>query len=83
MVTAAPYLEDNGIRVPSLEEALDPGRVHGPLDTLKAKGSSTTPLDVGMAWTRRVVSLCLLAPPAKLRRRPDRPLDITRAADAC
>jgi len=51
MVTRRSYLEDNGIRVPSLEEPWTRDEFMAALDTLKATGQFDYPLDVGMAWT--------------------------------
>lgn len=51
LVTRRSYLEDNGIRVPSLEEPWTKDEFMAALDTLKATGQFEYPFDLGMAWT--------------------------------
>ena len=51
MVTRRSYLEDNGIRVPSLEEPWTQDEFMAALQTLKDTGQFDYPLDIGMAWT--------------------------------
>lgn len=51
MITRRSYLEDNGIRVPTLDEPWTQDEFMSALETLKATGEFDYPLDVGMAWT--------------------------------
>ena len=51
MVTRRSYLEDNGIRVPTIEEPWTQDEFMSALDTLKATGQFDYPFDLGMAWT--------------------------------
>ena len=51
MTTRRSYLEDNGIRIPTLEEPWTQDEFMAALDTLKATGQFENPLDIGMTWT--------------------------------
>lgn len=51
MITRRSYLEENGIRIPTIEEPWTQDEFMSALDTLKATGEFDYPLDVGMAWT--------------------------------
>ncbi|SDF00137.1 ABC transporter substrate-binding protein [Limimaricola pyoseonensis] len=51
MVTRRSYLEDNGIRIPTLEEPWTREEFDAALVTLEETGEFQYPLDVGMAWT--------------------------------
>ncbi len=51
MVTRRSTLEDNGIRIPSLEQPWTADEFNAALETLKATGKYDYPLDLGMAWT--------------------------------
>ena len=51
MTTRRSTLEDNGIRIPTLEQPWTRDEFMAALDTLKATGDFEYPLDVGMAWT--------------------------------
>lgn len=51
MVTRRSYLEDNGIRVPTLDEPWTRDEFMSALQTLKDTGDFEYPLDIGMAWT--------------------------------
>ncbi len=51
MVTRRSYLEEAGIRVPTLEEPWTHAEFDAALVTLKDSGKFEYPLDLGMAWT--------------------------------
>ncbi len=51
MTTRRSTLEDNGIRVPTLDAPWSLEEFNGALATLKASGKFEYPLDLGMAWT--------------------------------
>lgn len=51
MTTRRSYLEENGIRIPTLDAPWTKDEFMAALDTLKATGEFEYPLDVGMAWT--------------------------------
>ncbi|SLN28549.1 ABC transporter substrate-binding protein [Roseisalinus antarcticus] len=51
MVTRRSYLEDNDIRIPTLEEPWTGDEFMAALDKLKATGDFKYPFDPGMAWT--------------------------------
>ncbi len=51
MVTRQSYLEEHGIRIPTLEEPWTLEEFDAALVTLKDSGDFQYPLDLGMAWT--------------------------------
>ncbi|KPP91437.1 MAG: multiple sugar transport system substrate-binding protein [Rhodobacteraceae bacterium HLUCCA08] len=51
MTTRRSTLDDNGIRIPTIEQPWTADEFMAALDTLKATGEFEYPLDVGMAWT--------------------------------
>ena len=83
MVTRKSILDKFGIRVPTLEEPWTAEEFDAALVKIKDSGEFEYPLDLGMAWTGRMVSLCLLPLPAELRRRHRRSRDLPGRPKAC
>ena len=76
-------LDSDGIRVPTIDQPWTADEFDAALQKIKAGGQVPEPARHGDRRHRRVVALRLLAVPAELRRRPDRPRRLQDAPTAC